>query len=149
LESSETTAIPCRVRDAVLASFLPSEPVEEFVLRAALVSIVFTLTVGQNAAVLCRAWCDGQGAPASECHQTSAADGLSVTADEHCGEVVAAAAAALPEDVRRDMSSADSDQAISIPRHQLPQLTIDQRRRQESRREPSLEGRPLTTILRI
>lgn len=114
--------------------------------RAALVSIVFSLTVGQNVALLCRTWCDALAAAASECHHKNSSTTPSVAGDEDCGKVVVAATAVLREDVRRDASSQDT---IPVPRYQLAQLTIDERPGQEPWREWSLEKRPLLTALRI
>lgn len=117
--------------------------------RAALVSIVFSLAVGQNVALLCRPWCDAQATAASECHHKNSSATPSVAGDEDCGKGVVAATAVLREDVRRDVSSQDTNQAIPVPRYQLAQLTIDARRGQEGWREWPLDTRPLSTALRI
>ena len=117
--------------------------------RAALVSIVFSLAVGQNVALLCRTWCDAHVAAASECHHKNSSTTPSVAGDEDCGKVVRVGTAVLREDVGRDVSSQGANQAIPVPRHQLAQLTIDDRPGQEPWRKPSLERRPLSTALRI
>jgi hypothetical protein len=113
-----------------------------------LVSIVVSLAVGQNVALLCRTWCDAVAATASECHHKNSSTTPSVAGDEDCGTVVLAATALLREDVRRDVSS-HTNQAIPVPRYQLAQLTIDARLGQKPWREWSLEQRPLSTALRI
>lgn len=117
--------------------------------RAALLSIVFSLAVGQNLALLCRTWCDAHAAAASECHQKNSSARPGVTGDENCDNVVVAAIAVLREDVRRGVSSPDANHAIPVPRYQLAQLTIDARPGREPWREWSLESLPLSTALRI
>jgi hypothetical protein len=119
------------------------------VFQAAVLSIVLTLAVGQNVALLCRTWCDAPSAAASECHHRNSSTTPSVVGDEYCGNVVVGATAVLREDVRRDVSSKDMNHAIPVPRYQLAQLRIDSRPGQESWRERSLEKRPLSTALRI
>ena len=117
--------------------------------RAALVSIVFSLALGQNVTLLCRSWCDAQATAASECHHKNSSTTLSVAGDEDCGKLAVAATAVLREDVRRDVSSQDTNQAIPVPRYQLARLTIDARPGQEPWCAWSLEKRPLSTALRI
>lgn len=117
--------------------------------RAALLSIVFSLTVGQNVALLCSTWCDAHAAAASACQHKNSSTTPGVAGDENCDKVVVAAIAVLREDVRRGVSSPDANQAIPVPRYQLAQLTIDARPGQEPWREWSLENRPLSTALRI
>ena len=117
--------------------------------RAALLSIVFSLAVGQNVALLCRTWCDAHVAAASECHHKSSSPTPSVAGDEHCDNVVLGATAVLREDARRDVSSQNANQAIPVPRYQLAHLTIAARPGEEPWRAWSLEKRPLDTTLRI
>ena len=117
--------------------------------RAALVSIVFSLALGQNVALLCRSWCDAQATAASECHHKNSSTMPRVAGDEDCGKLAVAATAVLREDVRRDVSSQDTNQAIPAPRYQLARLTIDARPGQEPWCAWSLEKRPLSTALRI
>jgi hypothetical protein len=119
------------------------------VFRAVVLSIVFSLAVGQDVALLCRTWCDAHVAAASECHHKDSSARPSVAGNEHCDNVVVAATAVLREDVRRDVSSQGANQAIPVPRYQFAQSTIDARSGQEPWRAWSLEKRPLTTALRI
>ena len=116
--------------------------------RATLVSIVFSLAVGQDVALLSRTWCEAQMAAASECHKHSSST-PGVAGDQHCDNVVVADTAVIREDVRREVSSQNVHQAIPVPRYQLAQLTIDARHGQEPWRAWSLEKRPLATALRI
>ena len=119
------------------------------VFRAALLSIVLSLSVGQNIALLCRAWCsNARVAAASGCHHEEAPITQSVAGDKDCDAVVAASAI-LREDVRRDVSSPGANHTIRVPRYQLAQLTIDTGQNQEAGRGWLLGKRPLSTTLRI
>jgi hypothetical protein len=119
------------------------------VFQVTVLSIVLTLAVGQNIALLCRTWCDAHSAAASECHYENSSTGPSLAGDESCDKGVVDTIAVLKEDVRRDVSSQDANQAIPVPRYQLAQLKVDARPDQEAWRERSLERRPLSTALRI
>ena len=117
--------------------------------RAVLLSIVLSLAVGQNVALLCRAWCNAHVAAASGCHHEDSPTTPTVAGDESCDNLVVVATAVLREDVRRDVSSRNANQAIPVPRYQLAQLTIGAGPGQEPWREWSLEKGPLSTALRI
>lgn len=132
-----------------LASFLPPYRTEYHVLRAVVLSIVATVGVGQNVGLLCRTWCDALAATASECHHENSSTTSIVAGDEDCGKVVVAATAVLREDVRRDVPSQDTNQAIPIPPYALAQLKVDARPGQEPWRDGSLEKRLLSAALRI
>ena len=135
---------------ASLVLFLPPPGYECRVFRAALLSIVLSLAVGQNVALLCRAWCQARVAAASGCHHEGAPSTPSVAGDKDCDNaVVAAATAILKEDVRRDVSSPGANHTIRVPRYQLAQLPIDTRQNQEAGRGWLLGNRPLSTALRI
>ena len=116
--------------------------------RAVLLSIVLSLAVGQNVALLCRAWCNAHEAAASGCHHEDSPTTPTVD-DESCDNVVVAATAVLREDVRRNVSSQDANHAIPVPRYQLAQFTIDTCQNREAGRRWLLENRPLSTALRI
>jgi hypothetical protein len=119
------------------------------VFRAALLSIVLSLAVGQNIALLCRAWCNARVAAASGCHHEEASITPSVAGDKDCDNAVGAASAILREDVRRDPSSPDANPTVRVPRYQLAQLTIDTRQNQEAGGGGLLGKRLLLTALRI
>ena len=116
--------------------------------RAALVSIVFSLAIGQNVALLCRMWCDAHATAASECHQNSSTTS-SVAKSQDCDNVVVAATAVLREEVGRGVSSRDANQAIPVPGYRLALLMVDARPQSEPWRERPLEKRPFLTALRI
>ena len=91
-------------------------------------------------------WCDADAAAASECHHENSSRTPSVAGDEDCDNVAVAVTAVLREDVRRDVSSRNANQAIPVPRYQLAQLTIGARPGEEPWREWSLEKRPLSPL---
>ena len=120
--------------------------------RAFVLSIVLTLAVAPNAALLCRAWCHPQVAAASACHHENPSTTSSVVADanrDECDRVAVGTAQFLREDVERSVAAAGVDHAIMVPRHQLAHSPIDSRPGQEPGRERSLDERLLLTILRI
>ena len=94
-------------------------------------------------------WCHPKTVAASECHGENSSTTPSVAGGESCNDVELGAAAVLREDLRRGVSSPDANQAITVPRYLLAQLTIDARPGQEPWRECSLGKRPLATALRI
>ena len=114
-----------------------------------MLSIVLSLAVGQDLPLLCRTWCAGHAVVASESHHTNSSRMPGVAGSENCDDVVVASTAVLREDVRRDVSSRNANQAIPVPRYQLAQLTIGAGPGQEPWREWSLEKGPLSTALRI
>lgn len=135
---------PRRVRWRLSCCFFRNE---NHVCRAAVLSIVLTLAVGQNAPLLlCRAWCDQQAAAASGCHHQNPAPSLSMAGDDSCDNVLIAAF--LREQVRRGVSSPDRDHAIPVLLYQLAPSATDVRPGQQPGRECSLETRPLSTVLR-
>ena len=137
------------------------------VFRVVTLSIVLTVAGGQNAALLCKAWCDSHTAPASAPHHEHAvpasasaphhdeqssnhsSTSLTVAGNECCDNMVVSAAAVVREDVRRDGSSPGTSYAIPVPRYQFTHPTINTRPGQEPGREWSLRHRPLSSALRI
>ena len=123
-----------------------------FPLRAVVVSIVLTLAVAPNAALLCRAWCDPQVAAASACHHEKSPATSSVVADptrDECDQSAVRPAQFLREDVRRSVSALDAGDAILVARYQFAPSTTDTRSGQEPWREWRLEKQPLLTALRL
>lgn len=133
--------------------------------RAFVLSIVLSVAVAPNAALLCIASCHPQPATSSVSHHGEHSAALSAS---HGGETLVASSVMggdntcpncdnvglgavqfLREDVRRSISALDAVQAILVPRYQLAHSTIDARPGREPGREWSLEERSLPTILRI
>jgi len=115
-------------------------------LRAVLLSIVFSLAAGPDITLLCRAWCNAELAAATACHHETSFTMPIVAGDGSCDNV-ALTTAALREDIRRGDSN--THQALSVPRYQLAQLTMDVRSDQELWSQRTLVKRPLSTNLRI
>ena len=65
-----------------LASFLRSYTTEHHMFRAIAISVLLTLAVGPNAALLCKASCDQQVADAIACHHENTPAASSVTGPE-------------------------------------------------------------------
>src|SRR5678816_2040187 len=88
--------------------------------RTALFSIVFSLAAGQDVSVLCRAWCDGHTATASNCHEIDEATSSRVVLGKGCDEAAAAVGV-----LREEALPAGAQQAIPVAHYQLARLTID------------------------
>ena len=119
--------------------------------RTVVLWIVVTLTVGQNAALLCRTWCEAHAPAASACHHSDPAPSTRVSAGDDCCKAVLSTSTTmfLREDVRLGVSSADSVYAIAVVRYQPAHSTIDVRPDQSPGRDWSLGTRPLPTALRL
>lgn len=121
---------------------------EHHVFRVAVLSIVLTLAVGQNARLLCKVWCDPHEAAATSCHDQDSAS-PSVTGDDDCNNVVPSVAALVREDMRRSVSAPDAQHAIVVQRFQFARSLTDTRPGHEPWQDWSLEKRLLVTALRI
>ena len=105
-----------------LAPLLPLEVTSIEVFRAALVSVVLTLAIGQNAGLLCKAWC--HDATSTGCPHRDSTTSSSVRADDNCTTVAAGAVTFVREDGRRTAPAPDAG-ALSrffgsdSPPHQL------------------------------
>lgn len=119
------------------------------VFRAALVSIVLTLTLGQNAALLCVVWCHPQHGVNGACGHQVPTTTPSVTADESCARVAAAPAAVVREDGRRVASVSHAQQGIVVARFQFVAPPSFSAHRLEHAQSTALEARPLILALRI
>ena len=121
--------------------------------RAALFSIVLTLTVGQNAGLLCKVWC--HNATSAGCpHQDSTtfldpATFPRVSADDNCGNTIVGPIAFVREDARRTAAAPDGHDALVVPRFRLAPSPSDLRSSFESGQRRPLEERPLVITLRI
>jgi hypothetical protein len=118
------------------------------VFRAAALSIVLTLAVGQNAA-LCRVWCDPPEAAATGCQHKDAATSASMTRNDVCNHVGLGVIAFVTEALRRDTSAPNALHMVSVPRFRLAPLPADIRSGHAPRQQTLLEAQPLVTPLRI
>ena len=114
--------------------------------RAALFSIVLTLTVGQNAGLLCKVWC--HDATSVGCAHQDSTTSPSVSADDGCRSTVLGAVAFVREDARRT-AAAPAQNALVVQRFQLAPPPTDLRPGFEPGQQRPLEERPLVITLRI
>ena len=85
------------------------------VFRAALLSIVLTLAVGQNASLLCAVWCHPLAGLTGACEHQEPSTSPSVADKDDCPEVSAPATSFVREDVRREGSAPDTLYAVVVP----------------------------------
>ena len=132
-----------------MARILPLRLASIDVFRAALVSIVLTLTLGQNAALLCSVWCHPQQSANSACEHQPAASSPGVTANEGCIRVDAGATPFVREDGPRTVSASDAHQGIAAARFQsMPPPSLSARGPERTQATPQA-ARPLVLPLRI
>ena len=82
---------------------------------AAVVSIVLTLAVGQNAALLCSVWCHPPEAAIGVREHQHQATTPGITRNDSCARLVAEATAFVREDVRRGVSAPDVQHGVVVP----------------------------------
>jgi hypothetical protein len=123
---------------------------ESNVFRGAVFSIVLALTGSPVTALLCRTWCDPNGAAASGCHHEELVSFTVVTGEDACRNAVVNVTALVQEDVRRGMSSVHARHAIPVPTsYELAGWTANADIGYALARSPSLGNRPLHAPLRI
>ena len=118
------------------------------VLRAAAVSIVLTLAMGQHAALLCQAWCDPHAAAATACHHDGATS-PSLTGTDHCTDCTFGLAAFVREDARRGPSAPDAQHAVAVAGLRFAPPPTDIRSCHDPGLQSLLASRPLVIALRI
>ena len=117
-------------------------------LRITVLSIVLTLASGQNAALLCKLWCDTHKAVATACHHQDGATSPSVTSGDDCDDLVLSLVAIVRQDVRPHGSARGADPALVESRFQFASST-DTSPGHDPGRHSSHEKPPLITALRI
>lgn len=141
---------------AKLGDFWPSTPLESgaalalracehHVFRAAVLSIVLTLTGGQNAALLCGVWCQPYEVVPSGCHHQDPTTSPRLSGSDNCNNVVLSVAAFVLQDLRRAYAP-DAHYVIVFSRF-APTAT-GTRSPYEPRPQPALDQRPLVITLR-
>ena len=117
--------------------------------RAALVSMVLALTLGQNVVLLCRTWCHPEHGAHATCEHQVPATSPSATASESCTQLSNGTAPFVREDGPRRVSASDGQQGIVAAQFQfvLPP-TLSAYDHERAQRTP-LEVRPLVLALRI
>jgi hypothetical protein len=119
------------------------------VFRAALFSIVLTMAVGQDAALLCKAWCYQPESSAVGCQHHDAMTSQTVRADDNCRNLAVDAIAFVREYARRGAAAPDTQNALVIARFRFAPSLPDSRSGYESGAQSQFEARPLVTALRI
>jgi len=128
----------------VVAQLLPVYRSSVHVFRAAVFAIVFSLTIGQDASVLCRAWC-GDAVAASECHHKDTSAPRSVKSNDDCGQVAINSVVLVREDLRPDRQYQAAQHVVVLPSDEFPSSMGDA----QARRGSSLQPPPLIIALRI
>jgi hypothetical protein len=75
-------------------------------------SIVLTMAVGQDAALLCKDWCYQPAASAVGCRHHDATTSSTVSADDNCRNLALDAIAFVREDARRGAAAPDAQNAM-------------------------------------
>ena len=117
--------------------------------RAALFSIVLMMAVGQDAVLLCKAWCYQPGASAVACQRHDATTSPTMNADDNCRTLAVGAIAFVREDARRGATAPDTQNALVIPRFRFAPALSDSRSGYESGPQLQLKAQPRVTALRI
>jgi hypothetical protein len=128
----------------VVAQLLPLYRSGVHVFHAAVVAIVFSLAIGQDASVLCRTWC-GDAVAASGCHHKNTSAPRSVKSNDDCGQVGTDSAVLVREDLRPDRHYQAAQHVVVIPSYEFPSSMGDA----QARRGSSLQPPPLMIALRI
>jgi hypothetical protein len=118
------------------------------VFRTALVAIVLTLVIGQDASVLCKAWCSGAAPAAGGCYHKHISTSRSVKGDDDCGRMEANSAVVVREDLRRDRHDQSVLHAVVFPSYQFSSMGGPQAGHPR-RHGSSLQPLPLMIALRI
>ena len=117
--------------------------------QTALLAIALTLAIGQDASVLCKAWCSGAAAASGDCdHKEDISTSRSVKGDDDCGRMEAKSAVLVREDLRRDRHDQSVLHAVVFPSCQCSSMG-GPRAGHPRRRGSSLQPPPLMIALRI
>ena len=114
--------------------------------RAAVVSIVLILAVGQNAALLCSVWCHPPEAVTGACEQPPVTS--RVTGNEGCTVRAAEATALVREDERREVTP-DAQHAVVVAWFQFAHPPAHSTAGRQLRQQTPLRALPLILALRI
>jgi hypothetical protein len=136
-----------QLRD-VVAQVLPPCVTSNNVFRAALLSIVVTLAVGQDAALLCSVWCHSGGGTAGACeHQTETAS-RGIVANDDC-VVNANPLLFVREDGRRNAPAPDVTGTVAVSSFILSPPATEALSGYKPNGRLLLQLRPLVLALRI
>ena len=116
--------------------------------RAALLSIVLTLAVGQDAALLCGVWCHSGGGIAGACEHQTEATSPGIISNDDC-TVSGNAIVAVREDARRGTSAPTVHSGDLVPPFALRLPASSRHSGYDSAGRRLLDLRPLVLALRI
>jgi hypothetical protein len=119
------------------------------VFRAALVSIVVTLTLGQNAALLCSIWCHPQQSANSACEHQAPMTSPTVTGNESCVQIAAGPTPLVREEARRVAADSSAQRGAVVARFQFVPQSTSTARDLERAQAPPPAAPTLVLALRI
>lgn len=118
-------------------------------LRASVVPLVLLLAIGQDTALLCRAWCQPDRPAMAGCQgRGHTGTSSSVMGDDSCVRVNVSGAMLPGENVRR-ASDQDARCAVVVPTYQVPAAPGEGRHRDNPAGASPPESHPLILALRI
>ncbi|HET7218611.1 MAG TPA: hypothetical protein VFJ02_11215 [Vicinamibacterales bacterium] len=132
-----------------MARLLPSNAPSIDVSRLAVLSIVVTLAVGQNSALLCRIWCHPHASTTLACEHPDTDAAARVTGTDLCTEIAAGTTAVVREDGRAGGSSPVTQHTGFVPAQSSVSPASYARAHWDPNVHHRLEGQPLPTVLRI
>lgn len=115
--------------------------------RATVLSIVLTVAIGQEAALICGAWCHPIERTAAGCAHHDQTTLPGITSEEACRDAALGATAFVREDPRREATA--RAQGAAINPHFAFASSLDSRFGELSFAGPPLGTRPSLSILRI
>jgi hypothetical protein len=117
--------------------------------RVSVLSIVLTLAMGPDAALLCEFWCVPTADVTEACDHDGAGTARIAAAGDCCTDMVVGTAVPRFQAVRPEASFPDGADAIPVLRDQPDRSLTSIRRGYELGRARSLDHRPLPIILRL
>ncbi len=118
-------------------------------LRAFILSIVLTLAIGPDGAIVCQTLCAPQADVTNPCDHDATSPLQIAAGDECCDDLMAGGASSPFPAMRRDTSLPSGDIAMPVLRDALPGSTTTGHFGYEPGSRQSPAHRPLLTILRI
>jgi hypothetical protein len=117
--------------------------------RAAVLSIVLTLTIGPNTTLLCSVWCHPMEARASACQHQDTTVPPRVTGGDSCCAVPASTTAFVREEAKREPLTVGDHQAVPTTKTQLLPPPIGRGLTYDGSAARVLRTPPLLIALRI
>jgi hypothetical protein len=94
------------------------------VFRAAVLSIVLTLAIAPNAAVICAVWCHPEETKTSACQHQDATTSALVTGEDSCRTVLAATTAFVRQEAKRGSATAGVPQSLDVPHSPFARTSV-------------------------